>query len=150
MPTRSIAHPIIAESASDRPIFVDANVVLEVTLRKRRFVAIAERFLSDHQTVASPLTAHLLVHFGRKEGRSQWYLFSQVKELQFTEFGGAEVGWAMANGQGDDFEDALQVACAVLHGCNVFATFDQRLARRYRPFISVRVLGASKSLASGR
>ncbi|HUS25846.1 MAG TPA: hypothetical protein VMY99_00665 [Nevskiaceae bacterium] len=54
--------------------------------------------------------------------------------------GTAEVAWAIKYRQNDDFEDALQVACAVLEGCKEFITLDARLANSYGRFIEMRVL----------
>jgi predicted nucleic acid-binding protein len=121
-------------------VFIDANLLLEATLQDRSGAPIAQKFLATHPVVISPLTAHLFVHFGRKDAIPQSTLFRLLKEYRLTDFGHHEVSWAMANCRGDDFEDALQVACAVLHGCDRFATFDRTLATRYRSFIHVQVL----------
>ena len=42
-----------------------------------------------------------------------------------------DVSWAFDNLQGNDFEDALQLACAVNSECDNFVTLDQSLIKRY-------------------
>ncbi|MCL4448258.1 MAG: hypothetical protein M1483_05655 [Actinobacteria bacterium] len=95
---------------------------------------------AQRESVVSPLTAHLYVYFGKKEGFPLDSLMRNLTLLKFTDLGDAEVRWAVANCQGDDFEDALQVACAVTYGCEVFVTLDKSLAQRYRRFIDVKVV----------
>ncbi|MGH7158284.1 MAG: hypothetical protein ACREGD_04430 [Candidatus Saccharimonadales bacterium] len=42
--------------------------------------------------------------------------------------------------EGNDFEDALQVACAVREGCKRFVTLDGGLAKKYKPDIKIDLL----------
>jgi predicted nucleic acid-binding protein len=41
------------------------------------------------------------------------------------------------NFKGDDFEDALQVACAIREGCNNLVTLDGSLSKKYAQYIAI-------------
>jgi predicted nucleic acid-binding protein len=119
--------------------FLDANILLEVLLPGRQKAALADKYLQE-EAVVSPLTAHLYAYFGTKEGFSIEALTKELALLNYTELGDDEVRWALANCQGDDFEDALQVACAVISGSELFVTLDKPLAQKYQKFINMQVL----------
>ena len=119
--------------------FLDANILLEVLLPGRQKAALADKYLQE-EAVVSPLTAHLYAYFGTKEGFPIETLTKQLAFLNYTELGDDEVRWAIANCQGDDFEDALQVACAVISGSELFVTLDKPLAQKYQKFIDIKVL----------
>jgi predicted nucleic acid-binding protein len=121
--------------------FLDANVLLELLLPGRAKTAAARQLVAHASgIVISPLTAHLYVHFGRKGGVSIHKLLQDVGRYNYTAFGVREITWAVANRQNDDFEDSLQVACAVLHGCARFVTLDAALAGKYRNLIDMKLL----------
>lgn len=120
-------------------LFLDANVLLEALLPARQRAAVAHNYIRK-EAVVSPLSAHLYVHFGKKDGFSVGVLTNNLTLLSYTSFGGDEIRWAIANRQSNDFEDALQVACAVLGSCDQFVTFDGPLAKRYGQFIKMTVL----------
>ena len=119
--------------------FLDANVLLEVLLPGRLKAKMAAKYI-QRESVVSPLTAHLYVYYGKKEGFPLDALMRNLALLSFTDLGDAEVRWAIANCQGDDFEDALQVAWAVTYGCEEFVTLDRSLVQRYDRYIKVKHL----------
>ena len=119
--------------------FLDANILLEVLLPGRHKATQADRSFQG-EAVVSPLSAHLYAYFGIKEGFPIETLTKQLALLNYTELGDDEVRWAIANCQSNDFEDALQVACAVISGSELFVTLDKPLAQKYQKFISIKVL----------
>ena len=119
--------------------FFDANFLLESLLPQRAKTKIATDLLAVSHVVISPLTAHLFVHFGKKEKFSIEKLTNIIIDYDITQMSREEILWAMTNRQSDDFEDALQVACAVLAGCDEFITFDSPLAKNYSRFIKITV-----------
>lgn len=121
-------------------VFIDANVLLESLLKDRKKAEKAQKYITSHDVVISPLTAHLFVYFGRKDGISLEVLLDMLTKHRFTDCGTTEVLWAAKNHQNDDFEDALQVACAVINQCKFFATFDKNLAKQYKEFIKIKLL----------
>lgn len=120
-------------------VFLDANILLEVLLPGRRKTALAEEcFLQE--AIVSPLSAHLYAYFGTKEGFPIEVLTKQLALLKYANLGDDEVRWAITNCQDNDFEDALQVACAVTSGSELFVTLDKSLAQKYQKFIDMKVL----------
>ena len=125
---------------NDEAVFIDANVLLESVLRGRKHTTKAQQYINSHAIIISPLTAHLFVYFSEKDGLGMDAVLNMLSKHRFTDFGTAEIMWAIHNHQGDDFEDAIQVACAVASNCKTFVTFDKELAQRYQGFITVQVL----------
>ncbi len=121
-------------------VFVDANVLLESVLKGRKHALKAQEYIGSHDVVISPLTAHLFVYFGQKDGIVLEALLDMLTKHRFTDCGSAEVTWAIHNIQSNDFEDALQVACAVTNKCKALATLDKNLASRYKKFITIKLL----------
>jgi predicted nucleic acid-binding protein len=120
--------------------FFDTNVLLEALVQGRSQQSRARQYLDTHQTVVSPLSAHLIVHFGQRDGLTLDFLMTLLLKYKFTDFGSREITWAVRNCQGDDFEDALQVACAVCSGSQFFVTLDKKLAKRYQHVIPMQIL----------
>lgn len=121
--------------------FFDANVLLEVILPDRQRVEAAKQAIATAQAqIISPLTVHLYVHFGQKQDFPLQQLLANIELFELTDMSQPEVRWAIKHYQNNDFEDALQVACAVLHGCDKFVTLDKPLAQKYRQFIDMQVL----------
>lgn len=123
--------------------FFDTNVLLETILEGRKKSHVAGIVLSraEHSYI-SPLTAHLYVYFAKKEGHAVNELLKDLQSYQLTDMNSPAVQWAIKNRKNDDFEDALQIACAVLDGCDIFVTFDKNLYRDYKdlPTIEIRLL----------
>jgi predicted nucleic acid-binding protein len=126
---------------TSQAVFADANVLLEATLQGRRSAQAAQDYLgTSGSIIVSPLSAHLMVYFGQKDGLELPFLLGQLAQFKFTDFGAAEIAWAFQNHQDNDFEDALQVACAVLSHAQKMVTFDKQLAQKYRKFINIDAL----------
>ena len=122
------------------PVCLDASVLLESVLKGRRNASKAQQYISSHNIMISPLTAHLFIYFGQKDGLSLDLLLDLLLKHQFTDFGTVELIWSAKNHQGEDFEDALQIACALTSHCKKFVTFDKDLAKKYQKFIAIQLL----------
>lgn len=123
-------------------IFIDANILVEIIHGRQRFDD-AVKFVRRHAgTLAiSPLTAHLVMYFGRKIA-DQTSLEQLLSDYTILPMSQDEVNWAFSHIRDDDFEDALQLACAIHGGCDLFVTLDEQLAQRYRtlPDIKIKLL----------
>jgi predicted nucleic acid-binding protein len=51
-----------------------------------------------------------------------------------------DVAWAGAHYQGKDFEDGLQVACALRENCSRFVTIDRSLAEKYSGQLQIELI----------
>lgn len=114
-------------------IFVDANVLLEVLLAGRKNAHIAASALSRASEISiSALTYHLYVHFGKKDGHTIEALIADLADFKLIPIDEDIVKWAGLNYKSSDFEDALQVSCALRSQCDSFVTFDRELASKYK------------------
>lgn len=114
-------------------IFLDTNILLEITLADRPHYSQVKHFLENATETAaiSMLTAHLVMHFGRKAQTEDAFLHAVLNENKLLALTSEDYEWAANNEQGNDFEDALQIAIAIRSGCSSFITLDAALAKRY-------------------
>lgn len=118
----------------------DANVLLETLLEGRKKTAAATAALIQAEEAAiSALSVHLYVYFGQKEGYTLVDLLQDLQSYPVLAIDQLTTRWAAENHQGNDFEDALQIASAVLAGCDTFVTFDTQLAKNYGRFIDIQL-----------
>lgn len=118
--------------------FVDANVLLEVILRRTR-ASICEEYLSNNKNdkAISTLTLDLVMYFIERDNLDWKPIKAFLESFNWLPIVEADAQWAFAQFKGDDFEDALQVACAIREGCNNFATIDKALSKKYSDNISI-------------
>lgn len=125
-------------------VFLDANVVLEVVLERSRHAA-ARAVMKKHAAnlAISTLSAHLIVHFGSSRAGLP-VLKELLTDYQLLGLEAVDFDWAFTNAQNNDFEDALQLAVAIRHGCNRFITLDVPLYKSYAelPQITVELITA--------
>lgn len=114
-------------------VFLDTNILLEITLNNRVHFPQVKRFLEavDDETAVSTLSAHLVMHFGRKEHADDAFLQGVIAENKLLDITSEDYIWAVANERGKDFEDALQIATALRAGSIAFVTLDRSLAKAY-------------------
>lgn len=114
-------------------VFLDTNILLEITLNNRVHFSQVKRFLEalDDETAISTLSAHLIMHFGRKEQADDAFLQKVIAENELVALTPEDYMWAIANERGKDFEDALQIAAALRTGSKAFVTLDRSLLKAY-------------------
>ncbi len=119
---------------------VDANILLEV-IQCRKYLGVCESFLANNEDKAiSILTLDLVMYFVERD-KLEWELVKAFLEsftwLPIVE---ADAQWAFLNFKGEDFEDALQIACAVREKCSSFVTLDGPLSNKYAENIEIHLL----------
>jgi predicted nucleic acid-binding protein len=120
--------------------FVDANVLLEVILRRTR-VDTCENFLNNNEDKAiSTLTLDLVMYFIERDNLSWQPVKAFLESFNWLPIVDADAQWAFAQFRGDDFEDALQVACAIREGSSSFVTLDGPLSKKYSETIAIELL----------
>lgn len=114
-------------------VFLDTNIILEITLKNRAKFLQVKDFLEklDDATAISMLSVHLIMHFGRKEKEDDTYLDGIIDQNVLLALTSEDYEWAKNNEHRKDFEDALQVAVATRTGCDTFVTLDHSLANAY-------------------
>jgi len=119
-------------------VYLDANILIETILPGRPLAReVADRLDQiDTDIAVSVLTVHLVYHFGRKYKVPDDVLEDVLSPNLILALTPEDYQWAKINEKGRDFEDALQVACALRNGCASFMTIDKPLAKSYQPLLS--------------
>jgi predicted nucleic acid-binding protein len=122
-------------------ICVDANIVLEI-IEKRKNAEICERFLTTvaGERAISILTLDIVMYFVEKDKIVPAPAKAFLESFTWLPVTEADAGWAFEHFDGKDFEDGLQIACAMREGCSTFATLDQGLAKKYTAHLPVKLL----------
>lgn len=121
-------------------ICVDANILLEV-IQKRVRAKACSQFLSNNEDKAiSTLTLDLVMYFAERDKLPWEPIKNFLESFNWLPIVDADAQWAFTNFEGDDFEDALQVACAMREGCNSFATLDGSLSKKYDKAIDINLI----------
>ena len=124
-----------------KKVYLDANVLLELLFHRARYEKVVKALLDakDVQLCISVLSVDLVMYFVEIEKQSKvkaWEFLSKYHHLDLTT---VDTTWAHDNDQGD-FEDALQVSCALRHGCKLLITLDKDFQKMYGAFINVQTI----------
>jgi len=114
-------------------LFIDANVVLDVLLRRMEFVAASQRVLSlcamrRHEGGISALSVCNLMYVMRRHlplADSRNRMRRIVEWLPMIQLGVMDVAIAL-NEDHPDFEDAVQANCAAQWGAELIVTRDPK------------------------
>lgn len=113
-------------------ICLDVNVVLEVLLGRgnaeacRTYIASAQGGLG-----ISLLTLDIVLYYAERHKLNLRAVQGFLRTFVWLPIVETDAEQAFAQFGGDDFEDALQIACAQRERCNRFATLDRGLAKKY-------------------
>ena len=116
-------------------VFLDANIILELILERQKFQAVENIIRATDDHAISMLTVHLIMYFGIKNGVNAETLYGFIGGYKVLDISQSDYRWAKKYCHGSDFEDALQVACAVRSGAKQFITLDKTLANLYKKSI---------------
>lgn len=121
-------------------LFVDANVLLEIILRRKNAAA-CEKLLKEHaKNAISVLTLDLVMYFTEKHGLPWLPIKSFLDSFIILSMTEADAARAYKLFMGKDFEDGIQIACATREDCKKFATLDKALAKKYQSHISIKLI----------
>jgi predicted nucleic acid-binding protein len=128
--------------ASTDKVLLDVNAIMELHFGRRSWRDVLAAIAEDGEEaehLVSILSVHILLHFVEKDKRSKTEAFNFLQSYGIFDMAEADYEWAMLNDQGD-FEDALQVACALRHGCKKLITLDADLSKRHNKHIVVKLV----------
>lgn len=120
--------------------FVDANVLLEVILKRARAVACEEYLSHGEDKAISTLTLDLILNFTERDKLAWQPVKAFLEGFSWLPILETDAQWAFAQFNGDDFEDALQVACAIREGSQKIVTLDRALSKKYSKMIPIDLL----------
>lgn len=118
-------------------IFIDANVLLEIILKRGRSKACEQLLTNDKNKAISTLAVDLVMYFVEKYKLEREPVKIFLESFSWLPVTDSDAQWAFNSYKGDDYEDALQVACAIREGCSRLATLDGPLAKKYAENIAI-------------
>lgn len=121
-------------------VFVDANVVLEVIERRTHADACEKMLRNSEEKAISLLTLDLVMYFLERDKIAWEPVRVFLESFAWLPITDADAQWAFAHFKGEDFEDALQVSCAIRENCHEFTTLDKSLAKKYANVLRVELL----------
>lgn len=123
--------------------FLDANIIMELFFDRTKRPQVL-RYMEEQdgktQYITAILSTHVLFYYVEAERIDKAEVHAFLSQYAIMDMNEADYLWAQDNDQGD-FEDALQAACALRHGCRKFLTLDRKLAKRHRKHISITLIG---------
>ena len=123
-------------------VLVDANVLMELFFNRPKrdaTVAAITSLTKDSIVCTSILSISVLLYFVETEKRDKTLAYSFLNGYKVLDMSEADFIWAQANDQGD-FEDALQVSCALRHTCQKLLTLDKNLGLMYGKHVLVQTI----------
>lgn len=87
----------------------------------------------------STLTGHQMIYFGTKEKLDLNVMRGYQADFKMLSLESQDFDWAYTNTRNANFEDALQLAVAIRHGCREFITFDRQLATTYASLLQLTI-----------
>ena len=122
-------------------VLVDANVLLEVFLsrdhcQEAKSVLISKK---DNRLTVSILSTSIFMYYVEAKNQSKAKARTFLDNYMVLNMEQSDVDWAHANDVGD-WEDALQTACALRHGCKEIVTLDNDFEKMYSSYIKVQTI----------
>jgi predicted nucleic acid-binding protein len=121
-------------------IFVDTNIVLELLLERSKQEKVLEALRNHKGLVLSTLSVSHIMYFVEKSGVDQQTSKDLMYRFSLLSVVDQDAARAFDMYGGEDFEDALQVACAMRYGCTKFLTLDQSLAKKYAKTMKIKLI----------
>ena len=122
-------------------VFLDANILLEILFKRSKYDKVVDSLnsMQDANFYISALSVDIVMYFVEQQKQSKdvaWQFLDcyNVLDLKFQ-----DLSWAKDNDMGD-FEDALQVGCAIRGKCDLFITLDKNIEPKLGKYISVKTV----------
>jgi len=125
-----------------KKIFLDTNIALEILLeRKNKPVCIEYLQNIDGIFCLSSLSVHIIYYVSFKHLSKKSQIFEYLDQFKILDLSSADYEVAKKIIKDSDFEDVLQIACALRHGCQNFITLDQKLKKTYSSLLDIDLIG---------
>lgn len=123
-------------------IFLDENILLELFLNRKKAREVEDLLLEkiNEEFVISFLTADIFYHIGLKAGADFEDLQVSLKSFRVLECDQNTYHKVKLIKQNKDFEDFLQVACAIQHDVDEFYTLDLQLQKDYSKLLNIKTV----------
>lgn len=117
--------------------FLDVYILMEIFFHRSQAGTVAQWLDSNGKTlVTSALAVDLVMYFIERKHQSKDLGRQFLQQYQVLSLTANDVNWAYQHDAGD-FEDALQIACALRHGCQQFVTLNHKVRPMYGQYIDI-------------
>lgn len=123
-------------------VFVDANVLLELFFERAKHGLAIKALLDlpgDSTTATSVLALSILMYYVEAGKFDKVLAHKFINGYRILDMNESDYAWALANDEGV-FEDALQLACALRHGCTKLITFDKDMEPMYGKHLAIQTI----------
>jgi len=119
-------------------VFLDANILLELLFKRKRYNEVVQILsnMPDAQFYTSVLSADLVMYFVEAENQPKDLAWDFIDNYILLDITTEDTDWARKNDAGD-FEDSMQVGCALRNKCIKLVTLDKKFSTMYGKHIPV-------------
>lgn len=117
---------------------LDANMLIEIILG-RKYEQSCRNYISatTEDLVTTMLSVDLVMYFAENKKLEQKKVEEFLRLFIWLPMTDQDGEWAFSHFNNDDFEDAMQISCAIREGCSRFATLDGGISRKYSNLIAI-------------
>lgn len=123
-------------------IFLDANILMEVFFERQKLQAVRTKLASmkgAFDLSTSILVVSILFYYAEKHKVDKQAVHKFLTNYILLDVTAEDYEWAKQNDTGD-FEDALQMACAMRHDATHFVTLDKLLPKNYANHSEIKIV----------
>src|SRR5260370_93884 len=125
-------------------ICFDANTIIEIILKRKRVEAcrttIETAQASGEDLAITTLSLDLVMYYAEAKKLNLKEVEKFLRLFVWLPLTEADAQWAFTHFKGKDFEDGLQIACALRERCGEFVTLDRGLYKKYGMRLPVELL----------
>jgi predicted nucleic acid-binding protein len=122
-------------------ICIDANVLIEIILGRKN-AEICRKYIDSHKEdmATTVLSLDIVMYYTESNKLSLRPVEHFLRLFTWLAITDTDAEAAFKYFEDKDFEDALQISCAVREGCSRFVTLDRGLAKKYSKEIPIDLL----------
>lgn len=122
-------------------ICCDANVLIEVILGRKHASACRKYIEEAPEDLAiTMLSLDLIMYYAERNKLNPTSVEKFLRLFVWLPLIESDAEQAFKLYKGDDFEDALQISCAMREVCSKFATLDKALTKKYSKVLPIDLL----------
>ena len=128
-----------------KKIFLDTNILLEIILdREKKALCISHLRESNSSLYISTLSVYIVYYVASKFLSKKEQIFEYLDQFNILDFSLVDYEIAKKILKGSDFEDSLQIACALRNKCQEFITLDKKLEKLYSSQLDMKLVRLGK------
>ena len=123
-------------------VLLDTNILMELFFNRAKSQAVVQAMTAlpqDSINTISVLSLSTLLYYVEAENIDKTTAYAFLDGFKVLDMNNDDYMWAKLNDQGD-FEDGLQVSCALRHGCQKLVTLDQKFKSMYGRYLAIQTI----------